>query len=248
MTANTPVVTSVSSGKGGVGKTFIAINVATCLARMGKKVLMVDCDLGLANIDIMLGINPPHTLKDIVFGNLMAKEVIITTQGGFDLVPASSGVKEMAQLLYENIDKIKTAIKEIGADYDHVILDTGAGISENVLQFNLLADRNIIVLNRELTSLTDAYATVKVIYQMFGKNRFELIVNSVRNAEEAIKIFTHINSICRKFLGFSLNFLGYVSYDESVPRSIMKQTVLALAFPQSSPAIQCNTIARKMTE
>jgi flagellar biosynthesis protein FlhG len=246
MRAKAPVVTSVSSGKGGVGKTFIAINIATCLARMGKRVLMVDCDLGLANIDIMLGVNPTHTLKDIAFGNMTAKEVVLTTQGGFDLVPASSGIKEMTQLLFENIDRIKTAVKEIAADYDQIILDMGAGISETVLQFNLFADYNIVVLNRELTSLTDAYATIKVIFQMFGKNRFDLVINSPRNEEEALKIFTHIDSISKKFLGFPLHYLGHVAYDEDVPRSIMKQSVLALASPQSPPAVHCDAIAHKM--
>jgi flagellar biosynthesis protein FlhG len=248
MTAKVPVVTAISSGKGGVGKTFVAINLAACLAQIGKKVLMVDCDLGLANIDIMLGLNPTHTLKDIAFGNLTAKEVLLTTPGGFDLVPASSGVKEMAQLIFENIDRIKKAIQEISSDYDHIILDTGAGISETVLQFNLFADHNIIVLNRELTSLTDAYATIKVIFQMFGKNHFELIINSAHNTGEAIKIFNHLDSICHKFLGISLSYLGHISYDESVPRSIMKQSILSLAFPQSTPAQNCAAIARKMAE
>lgn len=248
MTAKPPVVTAISSGKGGVGKTFIAINLAACLAQMGKKVLMVDCDLGLANIDIMLGLNPTHTLKEIAFGDMTAKEVRLHTQGGFDLVPASSGVKEMGQLLFENIDRIKTAIQEIAKDYDYIILDTGAGISETVLQFNLFADRNIVVLNRELTSLTDAYATIKVIFQMFGKNRFDLIINSARQSDEAIRIFNHIESICQRFLGFSLNYLGYVSYDETVSRSIMKQTILSLAFPQSPSALDCAGIARKIAE
>jgi flagellar biosynthesis protein FlhG len=243
-----PVVTSVSSGKGGVGKTFIAINLATCLVRLGKKVLMVDCDLGLANVDIMLGVYPSHTLKDIAFGTRTVKEVALPTPGGFDLVPASSGAKEMAQLLYENIDRIKIAVKAISADYDHIILDTGAGLSETVLQFNLFADHNIVVLNRELTSLTDAYATIKIIFQMFGKTRFDLIINSARSAEEALKIFSHIDSISKRFLSFPLDFLGYVAYDEEVPRSIMKQTVLSLASPQSPPAIHCAAIARKMAE
>jgi flagellar biosynthesis protein FlhG len=246
MTVKAPIVTSVSSGKGGVGKTFLAINLATCLSRLGKKVLMVDCDLGLANIDIMLGVNPTRTLKDVAFGNLTAREVVLTTQGGFDLVPASSGIKEMTQILYENIDRIKMAVKEIAADYDQIILDMGAGISETVLQFNLFADHNIVVLNRELTSLTDSYATIKVIHQMFGKNHFDLIINSARNEEEALKIFTHIDSTCKKFLGFPLHYLGYVAQNEDVPRSIMKQTILALASPQTPPAVHCAAIARKM--
>ncbi len=248
MAPRIPIITSVSSGKGGVGKTFVSVNVATCLAGMGKKVLVVDCDLGLANIDIMIGVNPRYTLRDVIFGNLAFRDVIMPTKYGFDFVPASSGIKEMAQLLYENIGKINEAIGSLASDYDHVILDTGAGISENVLQFAITANRNIIVLNRELTSLTDAYATIKVIYQTYRRNSFEVIINSTRTREEGRKIFAHLDAIARKFLGFQLNYLGQIPYDEAVSRSILKQEVLASAHPQSPPAIDCSRIAERMAE
>jgi flagellar biosynthesis protein FlhG len=248
MTSEIPVVTSVSSGKGGVGKTFATINLAACLSRMGRKVLIVDCDLGLANIDIMLGVNPQYTLKDVIFGSLEFPDVVISTKYGFDFVPASSGIKEMAQLLYENIDRINAAIGNIALSYDHVLLDTGAGISENVLQFTLFAKRNIVVLNRELTSLTDAYATIKVIYQTFGRHNFEIIVNSTRGDDEGKNIFAHIDTISGKFLGFHLNYLGQIPYDEAVSRSILKQEVLSFMNPQSLAAINCSLIAGKMAD
>ncbi|MGV8058458.1 MAG: AAA family ATPase [Smithellaceae bacterium] len=133
-----PLIVSITSGKGGVGKTFITTNLAAVLARQGKKVLVADCDLGLANIDVMLGINPALNLKDVVFGNKHLRDVIVPTKGGFDLIPASSGVREMAQLLYEKIQNIKDMLLEIEG-YDLILLDTGAGIAEVVLQFNLLA-------------------------------------------------------------------------------------------------------------
>jgi len=241
------LIASISSGKGGVGKTFIAVNLAACLARKRKKTLVVDCDLGLSNIDIMLGINPKLTLKDVIFGDANVKDVLITTKGGFDFIPASSGAKEMAQLLYESIETIKNAITNIAEGYDYVLLDIGAGISETVLQFNLFASRNIIVLNRELTSLTDAYAMIKVIYQMFGRDSFDIIVNSARDEEEAKRIFNHIDGICRKFLGFPLHFLGHIVYDDSVQQSIMKQKLLMQLFPGSVPAGNCIHIADVMT-
>jgi len=242
-----PLIASISSGKGGVGKTFITVNLAACLARKRKKVLVVDCDLGLSNIDIMLGINPELTLKDVIFGDVNVKDVLITTKGGFDFVPASSGAKEMAQLLYESIETIKNAIAKIAEGYDYVLLDIGAGISETVLQFNLFASRNIIVLNRELTSLTDAYAMIKVIYQMFGRNSFDIIINSTRDEEEGKKIFNHIDGICGKFLGFPLHFLGHIVYDDSVQHSIMKQEILMQSSPGSIPARNCVHIADVMT-
>jgi len=245
--SKTSLIASISSGKGGVGKTFITVNLAACLSRKRKKTLVVDCDLGLSNIDIMLGINPKITLKDVIFGDMNLKDVVIRTKGGFDFIPASSGAKEMAQLLYESIETIKKAITNIAESYDYVLLDIGAGISETVLQFNLLATRNVIVLNRELTSLTDAYAMVKVIYQMFGRNSFDIIVNSARDEEEGKKIFNHIDGICRKFMGFPLNFLGHIVYDDYVQHSIMKQEILVQLSPGSMPASNCMHIADVMT-
>jgi len=194
----------------------------------------------------MIGVNPRFTLKEVVFGDTDINEVAIQTRYGFDFVPASSGAAEMVQLMYEDIEKIKEALGKLSQKYDLVILDTGAGISESVLQFNLFANKNVIVLNRELTSLTDAYATIKVIYQAFGRDSFNIIVNTARSEEEARKIFNHIDLICKRFLGFPLNYLGHIVYDEAVPRSIMTQEVLVHAHKQSLPALHCANIAEKM--
>jgi flagellar biosynthesis protein FlhG len=228
-----PYIISVTSGKGGVGKTFVSINLATILARAGKKVLVMDCDLGLANIDIMLGINPEHTLQDVIFGNMELKDIIVPTKGGFDLIPSSSGVREMAQLLFEKIEAIKSMILSF-AGYDFILLDTGAGLSEVVLQFNLLASRNIIIINKELTCLTDAYAMIKVMFQVFGRETFSVVVNAVDDEKEANRLFCHIDSISKKFLGFSLSHLGYIVQDNMVPRSILKQEIAVMAAPKST--------------
>jgi flagellar biosynthesis protein FlhG len=229
------LIASLTSGKGGVGKTFVATNLAAMLAGQGKKVLIVDCDLGLANIDIMLGINPTLTLKDVVFGNLHLRDVIMPTAGGFDLIPASSGIREMAQLLFEKIQTIKEMILEIDG-YDIILLDTGAGIAEVVLQFNLLAQRNLIVINRELTSLTDAYAMIKVMFQVFGRKSFSIITNNVADSKEGASIFKNIDTISQRFLGFSLNYLGSIRQDDMVPKSIMRQEIPVRKFPRSSVA------------
>ncbi len=239
-----PVITSVASGKGGVGKTFVTINLAALLAKKGKRVLAVDCDLGLANMDIMLGLNPPFTLKDVIFGNTNMRDAVVTTTAGFDLVAGSSGVKEMAQPLYEKIQLIKDALKPLFPSYDYVLLDTGAGISEMVLQFNLLAYRNIVVLNRELTSLTDAYAMMKVMYQIFARDSFSVIVNSTANEKEGRKIFSQIDATCRKFLGFPLEYLGSITTDQAVPRSILKQEVLSISHPQSVVSKDCDRLTQ----
>ncbi|HET6489667.1 MAG TPA: MinD/ParA family protein [Syntrophales bacterium] len=241
-----PVIATVTSGKGGVGKTFVTVNLAATLASQGRKVLVVDCDLGLANVDIMLGIHPRLTLKDILFGEALPEDVIIPVKGGFDLLPACSGVREMAQLLYEKIQIVKTLVLS-REDYDIILLDTGAGIAETVMQFNLLAPRNIVVLNRELTSITDAYAMMKVLHQIFGRDAFSLIANSVADEHEGDKIFHHVDGICQRFLGFALDYLGPVCRDEAVPRSILRQEPLVLADPGSRAALCFGRIARAVS-
>lgn len=241
------MILSVTSGKGGVGKTFVTTNLAATLARSGQKVLVMDCDLGLANIDIMLGINPSRTLKDVVFGDSHLRDVIMPTSGGFDLIPASSGIREMAQLLFEKIQTIKSMLLELEG-YDFILLDTGAGIAEVVLQFNLLARLNIIVINRELTSLTDAYAMVKVMYQVFGSKSFGIITNNVVENKEGAAIFKNISTISQRFLGFPLNWLGNIRQEDIVPKSILRQEIPVCKFPRSRVANDFNQIAKALLE
>jgi flagellar biosynthesis protein FlhG len=242
-----PLIVSITSGKGGVGKTFVTTNLAATLVKQGKKVLVADCDLGLANIDIMLGITPRLTLQDVVFGNLHLRDVIMPTKGGFDLIPASSGIREMAQLLFEKIQTIKDMLIDID-DYDLILLDTGAGISEVVLQFNLLASRNIVVINRELTSLTDAYAMVKVMYQVFGRQSFSIITNNISNEKEGSGIFKNIDTISKRFLGFPLHYLGYVLQNDIVPKSVLKQEIAIMGYPHSPIAGNFSKIGKAILD
>jgi flagellar biosynthesis protein FlhG len=240
-----PLILSITSGKGGVGKTFTTINLATTLSKMKNKVLVVDCDLGLANIDIMLGINPVHTLQDVLFGHQKVRDVLVHTAGGFDLIPSSSGVRDMAQLLFEKIELVKSMILEF-TDYDVVLLDTGAGISEVVLQFNLLASRNLIIINRELTCLTDAYSMIKVMFQVFGRSNYGIVVNSVTDEKEALAIFAHINAISLRFLGFDLQYVGYILRDNLAAQSILTQKIAVLLSPDSKIADNFEKISKNI--
>ncbi len=242
-----PLILSVTSGKGGVGKTFVTINLAATLSKLGQKVLVVDCDLGLANIDIMLGINPERTLKDVAFGSLHLRDILMPTKGGFDLAPASSGIREMAQLLFEKIQTIKDMLTQIDG-YDVILLDTGAGVAEMVLQFNLLASRNIVVINRELTSLTDGYAMIKVMFQVFGRQSFGIITNNVADKKEGASIFKNIDTITQRFLGFGLTWLGAIRQDATVPKAILKQDIPVLATPRSNVAVDFNAMCKVLAE
>ena len=240
---NASVAISIASGKGGVGKTFFTANVATCMASMGKKVLVVDCDLGLANMDILLGISPRLTLQDVVLTDRNANDVIIKTDAGFDLVPSSSGVKEMGQLTYEKLEKTKHILNRIISPYDVVLLDTGAGISEVVMQFNLFAPRHVIVMNKEPTSVTDAYAVIKVMFQRYSSSSFGVVVNGARDAKEAEQLFLHMNEVSKNFLELPLHYLGHVVYDNAVATSIVKQQILVKSQPESEITQNCTNVA-----
>lgn len=245
MMKKVPFILSVTSGKGGVGKTFVTANLAATLAKEGRRVLVVDCDLGLANIDIMLGINPRYTLQDVIFGKMELKDIVFPTKCGFDLIPSSSGVREMAQLLFEKIELIKSMILSFD-EYDVILLDTGAGIADMVLQFNLLASSNIIIINKELTCMTDAYSMIKVMFQVFGSKAFSVIVNSVTDEKEAERLYAHMRSICEKFLGISPQYLGFILRNDLVPHSIVKQELAVLSAPQSIIARNFIQIATKI--
>jgi flagellar biosynthesis protein FlhG len=151
----------------------------------------------------------------------------------------------MAQLLFEKIELIKSMILSF-TEYDMIILDTGAGIAEVVLQFNLLATRNIVIINRELTCLTDAYSMIKVMFQVFGRDDFSVVVNSAADEKEADNLYAHLHSICEKFLGVHLHYLGFIARDDLVPKSIVKQELLVLAAPGSRICQNFNQIAGKV--
>lgn len=239
---------SIASGKGGVGKTFITTNLAASFAGKGKKVLVVDCDMGLANMDILLGINPEHSLADVIFGDHSIKDIIVPSGAGFDLIPASSGVKEMAQLYNDKIMEIQNSLEEVFPAYDIVLLDTGAGISDAVLHLNMIAPQNIIILNKEPTSMTDAYAVVKVMNHKYKRKNFGVIINPAANEKEAQGVFNHIDSICGRFLDLRLTYLGHVLYDEAVPRSILEQKVLVKSQPGSEISKNCSMVAETVSK
>lgn len=239
-----PKVITVTSGKGGVGKTNISVNLACCLAKQGKRVILVDADLGLANVDVILGLTPQYTVYDLFRGKDLA-EILFDTPYGFKILPASSGVSDMMSLETGQKLELLEAFDEFDETIDYLIVDTGAGIHDTVLYFNLAAQERLVVLTTEPTSLTDAYALIKVLKQRHGVSSFKILVNAASNETMAKEMFTRLYAACDHFLeGVSLDYLGYIPKDTAVRKAIMAQTPFCIGDPNSQAAKALEKISK----
>ena len=186
--ASMPQVIAVTSGKGGVGKTSFVINAAIILASVGKKVLILDADLGLANIDVMLGLTPRYNIQHVLDGECSLRDIMIEGPAGIRIIPSASGIQELSDLSSEQQLTLVNALDHFDDDIDYMFVDTGAGISRNVMYFNAAAQRILVVATPEPTSITDAYALIKVVHKKYGINRFALVVNNVRSKVEGDEV------------------------------------------------------------
>ena len=223
----------VSSGKGGVGKTSFTVNTACALARQGKKVLLVDGDLGLANVDVVLGLNVRHTMRETIDQEHSLAEIMVEIEPGFMVLPASSGVPEMAGISFEEQAFLLDALERIIDDFDFVLLDTAAGIGDSVLWFNNWADSNIVILSPDPTSMTDAYALIKVLNSRHGRDSFQLLVNNVKSKKEGKEVFTNMKNVLENFLQITPRFLGSIPQDSVVVRAVRNQQPFLLTSPDS---------------
>jgi len=240
-------VLSVSSGKGGVGKSSIVVNLAVAFAQLGKRVLIMDADLGLANIDVLLGLTPKENITHVLEGKRQLKEVIIHGPGGVQIMPASSGVQQLTRLTDEQKLLMLEMLDEIESEIDILLVDTGAGISDTVLYFNLAAQEKIIVITPEPTSLTDAYALIKVLYTRYGERHFRVLANFVEDEKAGKGIFAKISTVADHFLdGISLDYIGAIPHDPNVPRAILQQRPLLHVFPRSPAARAFLSLAERI--
>lgn len=247
MNDQNPLVLSVTSGKGGVGKTNLSVNLAYTLQRKGKRVLLMDADLGLANVDILLGLAPEYNIFHLVYDEKKLEEVLVRTSYGFTILPAASGVPEMLKLSTGQKLELIESLETLGQETDILIVDTGAGIGDNVIYFNLAVQERILVLTPEPTSLTDAYATVKVLHNQHGVHRFRVIVNMATDPKQAKQTFQRLTAACDKFLdGVSLDLIGSLPHDPKVRQAITTQVPFCHAFPSSTPAMAVNKIAENI--
>ena len=238
-------VIAVTSGKGGVGKTNVSVNLSMALSQGGKDVLLLDADLGLANVDVLLGLRPKHTLSDVINGSRALEEIIINGPESLKIIPASSGVKNMADLNSMEHAGIIRAFSELSNSIDVLMIDTAAGISDSVITFTRAAQEVIVVVCDEPTSITDAYALIKVLNKDYGIRRFRVISNMVQSLQEGRELFKKIMTVTDKYLDVQLDFMGMVPYDDFLRKAVQRQKAVIDAYPRSKSAMAFKSLSAK---
>ncbi|WP_447968359.1 MinD/ParA family protein [Nitrospira sp. M1] len=227
-------VVAVSSGKGGVGKTNVVINVAVACARQKREVLVLDADLALGNVDILLGLAPTHTIEDVLSGERTLEEVMVKGPEGIRILPAASGIHELSNLTYDQQLVLQSGFLQLEHPPDLLVIDCAAGLSANVLYFSIVAHDTLIVVTPEPSSLTDAYALIKVLSTRYQQRRFRLLVNMVRKPMDAKDVFRKLSLVTDRFLNVSLDYIGAIPCDDCVPLAVSQQRPVMTAFPRST--------------
>ncbi|MDD3310666.1 MinD/ParA family protein [Pseudodesulfovibrio sp.] len=247
MTSHLPLVFSVTSGKGGVGKTNMSVNLAYSLSQAGKNVVLLDADLGLANVDVILGLAPEKNLFHLFHEDMTLDKILFDTPYGFRILPASSGVSDMVALDRGQKLDLLDAMDSLEDNVDFLIVDTGAGINDNVLYFNLAVQERLLVITPEPTSLTDAYALIKVLKLQHGVEKFRVLVNMVKDQKSAREVYLKLLNACDHFLdGISLDLVGFVPYDPNVRHSVIAQTPFCHKFPKAPASVAVRQAAQKI--
>ncbi len=236
----------ITSGKGGVGKTSFAVNVAFALANKGHHTLLIDGDLGLANVDILMGLSVTSNVRHILEGAADPLETVIFVEENLGVLPAASGVPEMVTLGPEDQTRLGDLLRGLTNHFDYVLLDSAAGIGPSVLWFNNFADHNIVLLTPDPTSLTDAYALIKTLSREFGRDHFQLILNFARDEQEAQQTFTRIQRVAKKYLDVEVAYLGAIPNDVAVYKAVRQQVPFIRGLPESRAARAVQLLAAKI--
>ncbi|MFS1705056.1 MinD/ParA family protein [Aestuariibacter sp. GS-14] len=238
-------VIAVTGGKGGVGKTNITLNTAIAMAKQGKRVMVLDADLGLANVDVMLGLRVEKNLSHVLSGECTLDEVLVTGPHGIKIAPATSGTQSMTELSPTQHAGLIRAFSELRSQVDVLIVDTAAGISDMVLSFSRAAQDILVVVCDEPTSLTDAYALIKILNRDYGVFRFKIVANMVRDIREGQELFSKLSKVTGRFLDVALELVATVPFDENIRRAVRKQSAIVDAFPASPAAVAISQLAAK---
>ena len=239
-------VISVTGGKGGVGKSNLSLNLAISMAMEGNRVMLLDADLGLANIDVMLGLQVKRNLSHVIKGECELVDIVIKGPEGISIVPAASGTQSMASLSeMEHVGLIR-AFSSLSEQVDTLIIDTAAGISDNVISFTLASQEVVVVVCDEPTSITDAYALMKILNCEHDIYKFRILANMVRSPQEGKNVFAKLSAVTERFLDATLDYMGSVPFDENVRNATKKQKALVQLFPRSPASVAIRQIAKKM--
>lgn len=229
-----PRVVAIGSGKGGVGKTNVVGNLAIACQRMGKRVLILDADLGLANIDIIFGLNPRHTIEEVIRGEKELSQIIVEGPEDVSIIPASSGVHELVHLTEGQKINLLSEFESLNNIFDLMLIDTGAGISSNVIYFNLAAEERIVVVTPEPTSITDAYALIKVLFSRHGTKNFSLLINLTRDEKEAKSVFQNMSKVVARFMGgIDIDYAGFIPRDGLLQEAVSRRTPVICCYPDA---------------
>lgn len=229
---------AVTSGKGGVGKTSVSVNLAVQLAQMGRRVILLDADLGTANADVICNINPPRNLSHVVAGHCSLQDVLVDAPGGFRLIAGASGLSQMAALSEFERARLMDQMRVLEDEADLILIDTGAGVGPNVLGFLVAADQILVVTTPEPTAITDAYAVIKTVARHGENLDLRLLVNMVRDEREARAVFDRIAGVCRRFLNVTPRYAGHILSDPRVPHAVRRRHPFVLEHP-ACPASVC---------
>ncbi|PIE64275.1 MAG: cobyrinic acid a,c-diamide synthase [Desulfobacterales bacterium] len=248
MTLNkkTPRTFCVTSGKGGVGKTSITVNFAMALTQADHRVLVIDGDMGLANVDVLLRLSVKNNIRDILDSGADPRQALIFARPNLAVLPGSSGVPEMVSLGSTQREQLARFINEVAGDFDYVIVDTAAGIGSSVLWYNRFCDHNIFILTPDPTSMTDAYALIKLLSRDHGVNRFNLVLNSVRGKRQGAHTVETIQQVTRRFLDLELMHLGSIPEDKAVRQAVLDQAPFIEQAPGSKAARAIHRLAQRI--
>ena len=240
-------VIAITSGKGGVGKTSIVGNIGYAFTKLGKKVLILDADLGLGNLDVLLGLAPKYNLSHVIMGEKSIDEILVEGPGKMSILPASSGIQELTHLNKDQKIQILTQLDRLVDCVDVLFIDTAAGISSNVMDFNATAQEVVVVVSPEPTSITDAYALMKVLSLKYSGKACKLIVNMVRQPEEGREVFRQLQIVTDRFLDITIEYLGYVLFDDKVTKGVKSQKIVSELFPETQASKCFADISRKIS-
>lgn len=226
-------IISITSGKGGVGKTNIVANLGYSLRKAGKRVLIFDADLGLGNLDVLLGLAPEYNLSHVIDGKKKMSEIVVRGPGGIDILPASSGIQALTRLTSDQKKDVFHELNRLLSDYDILLIDTAAGISSNVLAFNASANEIMVVVTPEPTSITDAYALIKILSVNYQEKHFRLIVNLAKDIREADEVSRQLCLVADRFLDVSIDYFGSILADETIKIGVRKQKIISEMAPMT---------------